>query len=89
MSYPIIEFMRWRFDSTNETTFLTILQIFIDVLPALALIFYEGILENSGFTISNGYTVTAYVVLSLGIWNYRTLRRGVFEKLVGKIKTLD
>ncbi|MCP4138738.1 MAG: hypothetical protein GY755_00325 [Chloroflexi bacterium] len=89
MSYPLIEFMRWKFDITIESVFLTVVQVAINGFPGASLLLYQSILEDYEFIVPRMFTITGFVVLFLGLWSYRTLRIGVFEKLVGKIKTPD
>jgi hypothetical protein len=89
LSYPIIEFMRWKFRAGSEVVLLSIFQGFIDVFPAISLSIFWSILTDLGITVPLVFKFSNFLLILLGIWNYSTLRRQVYEPLAGKIGTPD
>lgn len=89
LSYPLVEFMRWKFKSNAEIVLLTVFQISIDVFPAISLLVFWHILESRGIAVPGIYKLTSFLLIFLGLWNYTSLRRHVFEPLVGEIRTPD
>lgn len=89
LTYPLLESMRWKIRDGLEVFLLTIFQILIDVLPAVSLIVLWSALAKDGISVSFVHRISTFVVLALGMWNYRSLRMGVYEPLAGPIRTPD
>ena len=89
LAYPLIEFMRWRFTFGAEVVLLTAFQVAIDLLPAISLLTLWFILKGQGARVPVVFRVATFVLVFLALWNYVSLRRKVFESLVGGIGTPD
>ena len=86
-SHPLVEFMRWKFDSFFGMLILTGFQIVVDFAPAISIgRFYQSF--GSQEIAHHQWMIIAVLVL-LGIWNYSSLRYDVYQPLAGKIKTED
>lgn len=88
-AYPILEFIRWRAPSGIETILLSIFQALADAIPAISICILLSIrLHYSwyGFIIS---VIAGILVARVSLWNYKTLRRKVYEPLCGSIQTPD
>lgn len=84
-SYPLSEFMRWRFTKSPEVVLLSIFQALFDLIPPLAFVIFA--LSNA-LHWSIAYGVAA-IIMVIGLWNYRVLRRNIYEPLLGEIRTPD
>jgi hypothetical protein len=84
-TYPLSEFMRWRFHSSLETVVLSIFQAVSDYVPAVAFLVFA---LSSSVPWPAAAAGTALLWL-LALWNYNVLRRKVFEPLLGPIRTPD
>lgn len=89
LAYPLIEFMRWRFKWGVEVILLTAFQVIFEMLPAISLGMLWFILRSRGVQVPAIFLVANYVLVFLALWNYVSLRRRVFEPLVGEIGTPD
>ena len=84
-SYPLSEFMRWRFHSTLETMILSVFQTISDFVPPVAFLAFARSNATS-WPITAGGTI---LLVLLTLWNYNVLRRKVYEPLLGPIRTPD
>ena len=89
LAYPLIEFMRWRFKFGAELALLTAAQVIFEMVPAISLTVLWFILRGRGTQALTVLLVADVTLIFLALWNYNSLRRGVFETLVGKIGTVD
>lgn len=86
LSYPIIEFLRWKEKNFLLSLVLTFFQIMFDLTPAICYILFANSYSKSHNAINLFISI---VLVLLGIWSYSTLRDKVYKKLVGKIETSD
>ncbi len=89
LAYPLIEFMRWRFKFGVEVILLTVFQVVFEMLPAISLGVLWLILKRNNVQVPAIFHVANYVLVFLALWNYVSLRRNVYESLVGNIGTPD
>lgn len=88
-AYPILEFIRWKAPSGLEIVLLTIFQALLGLLPSFTVIFLVGnhLQNNLLRTIID--SILGIFIALIGLWNYNTLRRKIYEPLCGFIKTPD
>jgi hypothetical protein len=84
-STPLPEFIRWKLPISIETVILTAYQAAMFLVPSLAV--FET-LKCSGCSSVLVYGSTS-LVFFLVEWNYHSLRKQVYQQLLGAIKTPD
>ena len=85
LSYPLVEFMRWKFKSGIEIFLLTVFQVSFESIPGLSLfVFYNGVNEL-GFWSATIVLLIGFIAVS----NYSLLRWKVYQPLIGRINTPD
>ena len=86
ITYPLLEFMRWK---GVEGVLLTIFQTATDIFPGISLLFFFYNHDMSLVLNRTLIQLTAIAVGLIGFANYYYLKRGLFEKLIGPIQTPD
>jgi hypothetical protein len=92
-TYPLIEFMRWKFRSDFEIFLLTLFQVFIDFIPGGAIVILPFFFDLYGIPIVKAHYYYSYIcgilIILVHVRNYTLLRR-IYESTTGiKIRTPD
>lgn len=93
LSYPLIDFLRWKSSGNLQTVLLTIIQAIFDFFPSAIIVAYPILLEISGYRVSDILKIIIEIIAMLnaylGVRYTLILRRGVYELIAGQISTPD
>lgn len=84
ITYPVAEFMRWRFRSRPGAFFLSLWQILVDVFPGFAAASLWTQLETFGKLTSIATQVASAIIVLFAVWNWSSLRFDVYRPLAGE-----
>lgn len=84
-SSPLPEFMRWKLPISLETIILTSFQGAMFLVPSLAVSDTMRLSGCSSFLVYGAF-VLIFIIVE---WNYLSMRKHVYEPLLGDIKTPD
>lgn len=84
LSYPVAEFMRWRFRSRLGALLLSLWQVLVDIFPGVAAASLWAQLGTFGDFTSIATRVVSAVIILFAVLNWSSLRFDVYRPLAGE-----